>query len=215
MVFLAAVPAAAQAPAVEEGGFSETLEVRGVDLEVVVTDAQGNRVSGLTSDDLQVRLDGQRVPLDFFIEVRGGRVASLSQDEAIPGAAPRTLAGPGEEVGTSYLVFIDLLFSGPKLRGEALRALAKEVPRLGPKDRMAIVQYDGQAVRALTDWTRSEETLVAALDGAARIKGTISGGALTGSRFSAQSVFEPASGTSEFEDRVNSSSIPGWRPGSA
>ena len=44
-------------------GFSEVIDVRVVNLEVVVTDRAGNRIHGLSPEDFVLRVDGQEVPM--------------------------------------------------------------------------------------------------------------------------------------------------------
>lgn len=168
LLLAAASPAAAwQQPPAEEPPpslFGEQIEVRVVNVEVVVTDKDGNRVSGLTPADFRLRVDGKEVPVEYFSEVRGGQAVTpgaAPQGEAIPGLP--TLA-PGTAVGTSYLVFIDDLFSIQPRRNEVLRSLQAELTRLRPEDRMAIVAYDGRSLDMLSTWSSSERTLSRALD---------------------------------------------------
>src|SRR3954453_15240570 len=97
--------------------FGETIEVRVVNVEVVVTDKQGNRVAGFTPSDFRLKVDGKVVPIEFFNEVRGGSAIALAESEASAVKGLPSLA-PGSPVGTSYLVFIDNLFSLPPRRNE-------------------------------------------------------------------------------------------------
>ncbi|HEY8021089.1 MAG TPA: VWA domain-containing protein [Thermoanaerobaculia bacterium] len=147
--------------------FGERIEVRVVNVEVVVTDRQGNRVPGLTAADFRLKVDGKTVPIDYFTEVRGGDAIAPE-----PGAAT-TVRGlptlePGSPVGTSYLVFVDDYFSITARRDDVLRKLKDDLARLGPDDRMAIVAFDGQRLDMLASWTNSERALSHALTEAAR-----------------------------------------------
>ncbi len=143
-------------PGPQPGFFSEIIDVRVVNLEVVVTDAEGVPVRGLGADSFQLLVDGQEVPIDYFSEIIGGRVAAPGEGtESVPG-----LRGvePGGEVGTSYLVFIDNFFSLPTDRNRVLRALEESL-FLGPEDRMAIVSFDGRELEMLSTWSQSEVEL--------------------------------------------------------
>ncbi|HEX9940373.1 MAG TPA: VWA domain-containing protein [Thermoanaerobaculia bacterium] len=168
MALLAAfLPAAAQPPRAEPQPpvFGEQIEVRVVNVEVVVTDRQGNRVAGLRPGDFRLKVDGKTAPIEYFNEVRGGQAIALGAGEP-ESAAIKGLPSlaPGSPVGTSYLVFVDDFFAiGPR-RNEALRALKGQLSRLGPEDRMAIVAYDGGRVEMLTSWTNSERQLGAAIE---------------------------------------------------
>src|SRR5687768_11222453 len=70
------------------GVFGEVLDVRVVNLEVVVTDRDGARVRGLLPQDFELTVDGREVPIDFFSEVVGGTVASAAAGATgVPGIA--------------------------------------------------------------------------------------------------------------------------------
>lgn len=146
-----------------EGAFVDTLDVQAVNVEVVVTDRKGDRVPDLTAADFRLLIDGKPVPLDYFAEIREGRpvVAPGTEESDLPPALTDLEAD--EEVGTSYLVFIDEFHSPPNLRNEAFKVLARDLHLLGPRDRMAVVAFDSKRLRILTDWTTPgpalEETL--------------------------------------------------------
>jgi VWFA-related protein len=152
--------AAAGSPAQQLPGplFGETIEVRVVNVEAVVTDKKGNRVPDLKPEDFRLKVDGKPIKIDFFNEVRGGQAIAPE-----PGTAP-TIPGlpdlaPGSPVGTSYLVFIDDFFSVGPRRDEVLRSLKDDLSRLGPEDRMALVAFDGKHVNLLSSWSRSAREL--------------------------------------------------------
>jgi VWFA-related protein len=154
------------AAAQEPSPFGETIEVRVVNLEVVVTDRDGNRVQGLAPQDFRLRVDGQVVPIEYFTEVRGGT--------AVEGPAAGTPGMPalaaGSPVATSYLVFVDELFTLERDRDRALDRLRGELPGMGPEDRMAIVAFDGKRVEMLSTWSGSVPALERALTEAGRRK---------------------------------------------
>ena len=93
--------------------FGDVVDVRVVNVEVVVEDKDGIRVTGLQPADFRLLVDGQEVPIDYFTEVRGGEaiaaVAQLSDDQNAPKAVPAL--DSGSAVGTSYLVFVDDLLA--------------------------------------------------------------------------------------------------------
>lgn len=142
-------PLAAQADA-----FGEVIDVRVVNLEVVVTE-KGSRVRDLTPDDFLLQVDGAEVPIEYFTEVTGGIADGGNQDAAgtIPALAP------GEKVGTSYLVFIDEFFSLATDRNRVLQSIGEQLPYLSPEDRMAVVAFNGNQVEMLTSWNQSVEQL--------------------------------------------------------
>ncbi|MEZ5332422.1 MAG: hypothetical protein R2991_10305 [Thermoanaerobaculia bacterium] len=103
---VAALGAAATAQAGPAGDtapvdvFSESIDVRLLDLEVVVTDSEGERVRGLPREAFEVRVDGRRVPLVHFEEVdrRAGRPFGPAARRP---ATPVERGGGGERIDTS------------------------------------------------------------------------------------------------------------------
>ncbi|HVF60773.1 MAG TPA: VWA domain-containing protein [Thermoanaerobaculia bacterium] len=155
-------PAAAQETPPQET-FGELIEVRVVNVEVVVTDRDGNRVSGLGPGDFRLTVDGKQVPIEYFTEVVGGQAVAPTAAEAAPLPGLPALS-PGEPVGTSYLVFIDDLFAIEQRRDSVLRDLKADLARLGPQDRMAVVAFDGRSLEMLSSWSNSQNQLERAFD---------------------------------------------------
>ena len=140
--------------------FSEAIDVRVVDVEVVVTDRQGHRVRDLTPSDFELLVDGRPVPIDYFSEIRDGR-AVLRREGSV---ATAPALQPNAPVGTSILVFIDDFFAIKQDRDRVLDRLEDDLTKLKPADRVAIVAFDGSSITKLTDWTNSPSELAATLD---------------------------------------------------
>jgi len=156
----ALLPVPASAQSAPPGVFGEALDVRVVNVEVVVTDKKGNRVNGLHPEDFTLEVDGQVVPIDYFAEVEGGRVGgSRAPGEAAPATAAPPAAEPGGQLGVSWLVFIDDFFSIHRDRNQVLKKLAEKLGHLGPSDRMAVVAWDGKRLTMLSTWTNSSRAL--------------------------------------------------------
>jgi VWFA-related protein len=156
-----------------QGVFGETVEVRVVNLEVVVVDGAGHRVPGLSPRDLRLTVDGQPVAIDYFTEVAEGRAVAPGGATGAEGApkAPQG-AQPGGEVGTSYLVFIDeSLTDVTRDRNIILKGLVEELPRLRPQDRMAVVAFAGVKPELLSGWSGSQAELRQVLEQAQRRRG--------------------------------------------
>jgi VWFA-related protein len=142
----------------QEPGFLETIDVRVVNVETVVTDRQGIRVPDLRADDFRLWVDGVETPISFFSEVRGGdAIAGGGEVSEWPSVVP------GEPVGTSYLVFVDEFFTVAADRRRVLRQFADELAFLGPEDRMALVAWNGSGLEMLTSWSQSPRQLAQAL----------------------------------------------------
>jgi len=149
----AASPLPAQQP--EPAVFGEIVEVRVVNLEIVVTDKEGLAVTGLAPRDFVLKVDGAEQPIDFFTEVRSGDAIEGPPDPGQPVIPGVPQLAPGTGVGTSYLVFIDDYFSIPRDRDKVLQKLVEDLPRIGPEDRMAVVAYDGRKLEMLSTWSQS------------------------------------------------------------
>ncbi|MEO8197843.1 MAG: VWA domain-containing protein [Thermoanaerobaculia bacterium] len=154
---LAASSLAAQEPAGQAAAgsplFGETVEVRVINVEVVVTDKQGLPVTGLQPGDFTLKIDGEELPIQYFTEVRGGDAIEGPADEPIIPGVPEL--APGTPVGTSYLVFIDDFYSLARDRDKVIEKIAADLGRLRPEDRMAVVAYDGLRLEMLSSWSQS------------------------------------------------------------
>ncbi len=145
--------------------FGERIDVRVINLEVVVTDKEGQRVSGLEAGDFELLVDGEPTPVDYFSEIRDGEVLEESPaltSKAEEGPGPRAAVDPGP-IATYYLVFIDDFFAIGAHRNFALKKLQAQLALLGPKDRVAVVAWNGKKLSVLSRWTGSQADLTAAL----------------------------------------------------
>jgi VWFA-related protein len=114
----------------------ESIDVRVVNVEAVVTDRRGERVQGLTAADFRLLVDGKEVPVEHF-----------------------SVVPEPQKEGRSFLVFLDESFSLAQYRDEVLRNLEAQLQLLGPRDRMAIVAFDGKWLTLLSDWTGDRAAL--------------------------------------------------------
>jgi VWFA-related protein len=144
--------------------FSEVLDVRVVNLEVVVTDRDGVPIFGLAPQAFDLEIDGEVVPIEYFSEVRAGVAGTETGEASVVPGLPSLVAG--EPVGTSYLVFIDEFFSIARDRDQVLEALKSDLPLMGPEDRMAIVAFDGSDLEMITTWSQSVPELERAIEAA-------------------------------------------------
>ena len=140
--------------------FSEVIDVRVVNVEVVVTDGAGNRVQGLRPSDFELLVDGEPTPIAYFTEIEDG----LARDGTAGDLAGVPSLDPNAPVGTNFLVFIDDLFSFEHDRNRVLDRLREDLGEFGPADRVAAVAYDGQTAEILTPWTNSADQFEDALD---------------------------------------------------
>jgi len=134
----------------------ESIDVRVVNVEAVVTDRHGQRIKGLSPADFRLLVDGKEVPIDYFTEVRGG--ATVEAQGTGP-AAPVSGA-----VGRNLLVFIDQSFTMQAQLDVVLRRLGEDLDRLAPGDQVALVAASpGGRLRVLSGWTSDTARLRAIL----------------------------------------------------
>jgi VWFA-related protein len=163
---LLAAAAAAQEPAPPAPAppkFSERVEVRVLNLDVDVTDAQGNPVTDLKKDDFTVRIGKQTVPIDYFTRVDQGSIHAPDLSTANPDQVLEAYRqGDQAFVPRNFLIYVDLGTLSPGLRNRSLEALRDLVTKLGPRDAVRVVVFD-RSEKVLTDWTTSKETAMSAL----------------------------------------------------
>jgi len=158
-LLLPLLPLAAQAP---EGGetaeaedpladfYIETVDVNVVNVDVYVTDKDGNSVSGLTLDDFEVYEDGQPVDVSNFYAVEDG----TPTHGAIP-VEPETGGVPElrrtqlqelqvpEDQRLHMIVYFDNQFLKPFSRNRVTRQVRLFLhEHLGPQDEVMLVTYD-------------------------------------------------------------------------
>jgi VWFA-related protein len=158
LVLAGALPLAAQGPAPEGANveIGESIDVRVVNVEAVVTDRRGQRIKGLSSADFRLLVDGKEVPIDYFTEIRGGSAVEVHGDGP---AAPVSGA-----VGRNLLVFIDQSFTLQAQLDLVLRQLDEDLNRLAAGDQVALVAASpGGELRVLSDWTSDTARLRAIL----------------------------------------------------
>lgn len=136
-VLLATTIAAAQPPRT-----SESIEVSIVNIDVVVTDRRGNRVTGLTANDFEIREAGKLQSITHFAEYRSGAESATAAASPVPAAEPR----PPHTV----VLFIEpmrLPRAEAKAIFDAMRALLRDT--IGPNDRAMIVSWDRNRSRSV------------------------------------------------------------------
>lgn len=142
------------------GVFSEVIDVRVVNIEVVVTDRSGKRVQDLKASDFQLLVDGEPVPINYFTEIENRRALAAAGGQAVAGVPN---VEPDTAVGTSFLLFVDDFFSIKRDRDRVLDRLEEDFAELTPQDQVAAVAFDGKTVDLLTTWTNSPTQLSDAL----------------------------------------------------
>lgn len=147
---LVSAPLAAQKPLTSSG---DVVTVSVISVEALVTDKQGEPVTGLGREDFELTVDGKPVSVEYFEAPAGAGPAPA------PSARP---AAPVEEPRpepTSLVVFVD---NSEMRQASRLRVLAQLeellLQRLPPEDRILIVTHDpGLHVRLA--WTSDRDAI--------------------------------------------------------
>ena len=139
------------APEAAPSTFAETIDVRVVNVDVWVTDRDGNPVTGLAADDFEVRENGRPVELSNFFEFTDGldvaareRSASARRDGQ-PSDLNRFIPAepPPPEHRLSLMVYIDNYNLTPTDRNRLLPYLRNFLSvQLSPYDRAMLAVYD-------------------------------------------------------------------------
>lgn len=141
--------------------FSESIDVRVINVETVVTDGKGKRVEGLGAADFRLLVDGKEVPIEYFTEVAEGNSLGARDGKASKIEAP---VPAGEAVGRRYLLFIDDAFSIVGARNELLAKIGRDLALLKGRDEMAVLAFDGKKLEVLTNWTSDPQAMGVALE---------------------------------------------------
>lgn len=160
-----ALPAAAsgQVPTL-----TETLDVTVANVDVVVTDRDGNRVQGLTRGDFELYENGVRRDISNFLAVAP---PAPERHERTVAPAPPGPAGPAGERAQfpprRVVIVIDLKTTEIAQRRRVASSITGLLESLGPADEMMVVSWNGSLVIEVAP-TTDRETVRAGLAQLAR-----------------------------------------------
>ena len=162
--------------------FGETIDVRVVNVDVWVTDRDGDPVTGLTADDFEVRENGRPVELSNFFEFTDGLDASARDREAsaFRDRRPRQsdldrfvpAEPPPPEHRLSLMVYIDNNNLTPTDRNRLLPFLRNFLSvQLSPYDRAMLAVYDQGRFEVALPFTTEAWRVAEAAGEVARVVG--------------------------------------------
>jgi len=138
----------------------ETIEVHVVNVDVVVTDRQGNRVHGLTKDDFEIYEDKRPQAITNFYEVR---------DDARPQPAAQAAdaaAPPEQRQHRRFAFFIDNDSLHPSVRKEVMASLRKFVDAsFRPDDEASVISFN-RAPKIVAPLITDKAAILKAIDAA-------------------------------------------------
>ncbi len=181
LLYLANGIAGAQPQPETPSTFAETIDVRVVNVDVWVTDRDGNPVTGLAADDFEVRENGRPVELSNFFEFTDGldaaareRAASARRDGQ-PSDLNRFIPAepPPPEHRLSLMVYIDNNNLTPTDRNRLLPFLRNFLSvQLSPYDRAMLAVYDRSRFEVALPFTTEAWRVAEATQGVARVIGS-------------------------------------------
>lgn len=152
---------------------SESIEVRVVNVDVVVRDRAGKPVTGLTKADFEIYENGQKREVTNLYEVRSKSLPAQATTvtQASPSSVP---AEPPVEIRPRNIVmFVDNYSLNPFRRDKVLQSLRKFVDeQLRPQDRVMLA-ISAQEVEVVTPFTSDRNAI---RDGVESVKKIASGG---------------------------------------
>ncbi|MGA8810177.1 MAG: VWA domain-containing protein [Thermoanaerobaculia bacterium] len=163
---LTAGPLAAQQknpPAPETPKLTESIDVRVIGVDVVVTDKKGNSVTGLTRDDFQIFENGVEKPISNFYEIEGKTAA-----QAVVVPTPGVPAPPKEEINEQLrrriILYIDNLSLAPFNRNRVFKQMKEFVKdAMRPGDEAMVATYN-RSLKIRAPFTRDAVQIQQTLD---------------------------------------------------
>jgi len=136
--------------------YLETLEVSITNLDVIVTDRDGHRVTGLTKNDFEVSEDGAPQPITHFAEYLGSSGAAVlrgTEEPAVVAAPP----------ARRFIFFVDQLSLHPNARRALIDSAADFIRREMRDDDEAMVVTTTIGEKLELDFSRDKNAVLARL----------------------------------------------------
>jgi len=143
----------------------ESIDVRIIDVDVVVTDRRGNPVTGLSKDDFEIYENNVPKVISNFYEVQGRKQKSVVADEL--GAkitAPERKTDVPEELKRRIIFYVDNLSLSPFNRNRVFRQMKDFCDSImRPGDEAMIATYN-RSMKVRVPFTRDASQIKSMLD---------------------------------------------------
>ncbi|HET7712934.1 MAG TPA: VWA domain-containing protein, partial [Thermoanaerobaculia bacterium] len=158
---LAAVAASAQ-----EGSqlpkLTETIDVRVINIDVVVTDRKGNPITGLTRDDFEIYENGVLKPISNFYEVNAAAPPLVATETPMPVAPPQEPIPETQK--RRIILYVDNLSLAPFNRNRVFRDMKEFIKKvMRPGDEAMIATFN-RSLKIRVPFTRDVVHLQQTLD---------------------------------------------------
>jgi len=142
---------------------AETIEVRVVNVDVVVTDRAGNPVTGLTKDDFEVFEDGKPQTITNFYAVQADSSTAAITANGTAGAQPAA-AVPDDIRARRFAICVDNYSLDPAQRNGILAALRRFVDtNMKPGDEMTLLLW-ARKLEIVTPLTNDKTEILKGID---------------------------------------------------
>lgn len=163
-------PAPKPAPADQQPQpYMDRVEVRVINVDVVVTDKKGNRIRGLTKDDFEIYENGNPKPISNFYEVEGKKQAPapvVTTNGAAPPPPPP--AAVREEIPENQkrrlIFYIDNLSLAPFNRNRVFKQMKEFVATAMRPGDEALVATFNRSIKVRVPFTRDPALVQQTLD---------------------------------------------------
>ena len=131
--------------------FIDTVDVRVVNVDVIVTDRSGNPVDGLGQDEFELTVDGAPMPISNFYAESSGKVRETVRpvsDLEVEASSftPADEVASAPEKRSHVVVMVDHSRISAANRKRAFKALREAVAKLDPQDLVAVVGVEDKLV---------------------------------------------------------------------
>jgi VWFA-related protein len=158
-----------QKPPTEIPKLVENIDVRIINVDVVVTDKKGTVITGLKKEDFEIFENGVPKPISNFYSVEGGRPTEVAGEAPAPAPTPAVAGRPAPvEVPDSFkrriIFYIDNLSMAPFNRNrvfQSMKEFAKTVMRPGDE---AMIATFNRSMKVRVPFTREASQIETTLD---------------------------------------------------
>lgn len=153
----------------------ERIDVRVINVDVVVTDRRGNPVSGLTKDDFEIYENGTKKVISNFYEVEGQKAKNIAVE--VPGepAAATAVKPPVDEINEDLkrriIFYVDNLSLAPFNRNRVFQQMKDFVKQaMRPGDEAMIATYN-RSMKIRVPFTRDANQIISMIDAISKESG--------------------------------------------
>ena len=153
----------------------EKIDVRVINVDVVVTDRRGNPVTGLTQDDFEVFENSQKKVITNFYEVEGRQAKNVAID--VPGqpAAQSAVEPPKDEINENLkrriIFYVDNLSLAPFNRNRVFQQMKDFVKTImRPGDEAMVATYN-RSMKIRVPFTRDVNQIISMIDSISKESG--------------------------------------------